>query len=184
MSKRISINPDFCNGRPVVRGTRITVQTVLEFLATGDSVEEVLEEYPKLTRAGVRACLDYASRVMGNRFSARFRAGGMKGFLFDENLPTRLRFSPRLPIVPTFNNGRNPSDSQIWEFARKHDLAIVSKDADFSDRMMTKSPPPRVVHLRFGNLGRGVSSLAPETGLRAMRRFSTGAGVGKGRHLH
>ena len=69
MSKRISIKPDVCNGRPVVRGTRIAVQTVLEFLAAGDSVEEVLEEYPRLTRADVQACIDYASRVMGNHFS-------------------------------------------------------------------------------------------------------------------
>ena len=69
MSERISINPEVCNGRPVVRGTRIAVQTVLEFLAAGDSVEEVLEEYPRLTRADVQACLDYASRVMGNHFS-------------------------------------------------------------------------------------------------------------------
>ncbi len=56
MSERISIKPDVCNGRPVVRGKRITVQTVLEFLAAGDSVEDVLEEYPKLTRADVQAC--------------------------------------------------------------------------------------------------------------------------------
>ena len=49
MSERISINSDVCNGRPVVRGTRIAVQTVLEFLAAGDSVEDVLEEYPSLT---------------------------------------------------------------------------------------------------------------------------------------
>jgi uncharacterized protein (DUF433 family) len=69
MTDRIVINPDVCNGRPVVRGTRITVQTVLEFLAAGDSVEEVLEEYPSLTRADVQACLDYAARVMGNHFS-------------------------------------------------------------------------------------------------------------------
>jgi uncharacterized protein (DUF433 family) len=69
MSERISVKPDVCNGRPVVRGARITVQTVLEFLAAGDSVEDVLEEYPKLTRADVQACLDYASRVMGNHFS-------------------------------------------------------------------------------------------------------------------
>ena len=69
MSERISISPDVCNGRPVVRGTRITVQTVLEFLAAGDSVDEVLEEYPSLTRLDVQACLDYASRVMGNHFS-------------------------------------------------------------------------------------------------------------------
>jgi uncharacterized protein (DUF433 family) len=69
MSERISINPDVCNGRPVVRGTRIAVQMVLEFLAAGDSVEDVLEEYPSLARADVQACLDYASRVMGNHFS-------------------------------------------------------------------------------------------------------------------
>ena len=69
MSQRISIKPEVCNGRPVVRGTRITVQTVLEFLAAGDSVEDVLQEYPRLTRADVQACLDYASRVMGNHFS-------------------------------------------------------------------------------------------------------------------
>ena len=69
MSQRISIDPDVCNGRPVVRGTRIAVQTVLEFLAAGDSIEDVLEEYPSLTRADVQACLDYASRVMGNHFS-------------------------------------------------------------------------------------------------------------------
>jgi uncharacterized protein (DUF433 family) len=69
MAERISIDPDVCNGRPVVRGTRITVQTVLEFLAAGDSIEDVLEEYPGLVRADIHACLDYASRVMGNHFS-------------------------------------------------------------------------------------------------------------------
>ena len=76
----------------------------------------------------------------------------MKGFLFDENLPSRLLFSPKLPIIPTSKIGRQPTDSQIWEYARKRDLVIVSKDADFSDRIITQSPPPRVVHLRFGNL--------------------------------
>lgn len=69
MADRISINPDVCNGRPVVRGTRIAVQTVFEFLAAGDSIEDILEEYPSLTREDVQACFDYASRVMGNHFS-------------------------------------------------------------------------------------------------------------------
>ena len=45
-------------------------------------------------------------------------------------------------------------DSQIWEFGKKRDLVIVTKDADFSDRIMASCPPPRVVHLRFGNLRR------------------------------
>ena len=69
MSARSTINPDICNGKPVVGGTRVTVQTVLEFLAAEDSVEDVLEEYPSLKREDVRACLHYASKVMGNHFS-------------------------------------------------------------------------------------------------------------------
>lgn len=64
MADRIEIDPDVCNGRPVVRGTRIAVQSVLEFLSAGDSVEEVLEEYPDLTRDDVLACLAFASSLM------------------------------------------------------------------------------------------------------------------------
>jgi uncharacterized protein (DUF433 family) len=67
--ERIVIHPDICNGRPVVRGTRITAQTVLEFLAAGDSVADVLEEYPSLTREDVHACIDFASRLMANHYS-------------------------------------------------------------------------------------------------------------------
>jgi len=66
MSERITVNPDICNGKPVIRGTRITVQTVLEFLTAGDSVEEVLEEYPTLKREDVQACLGHASKLMAN----------------------------------------------------------------------------------------------------------------------
>ena len=68
MSERIVIDPQICNGRPVVMGTRITAQTVIEFLAAGDSVDDVLEEYPSLTREDVLACMDWASRLMGNHF--------------------------------------------------------------------------------------------------------------------
>jgi uncharacterized protein (DUF433 family) len=63
---RITLNPDICNGRAVIRGTRITVQTVLEFLAARDSMEDVLDEYPALKREDVQACLDYASKLMAN----------------------------------------------------------------------------------------------------------------------
>lgn len=52
----------------MVRGTRITVQTVMEFLAAGDSVDEVLEEYPSLNREQVLACMEWASRLMANHF--------------------------------------------------------------------------------------------------------------------
>ena len=56
LDKRISISPDVCNGRPVVSGTRITVQTILEFLGAGDSIEDILEEYPRLIAEDVHAC--------------------------------------------------------------------------------------------------------------------------------
>lgn len=68
MNERITIDPAVCNGRPVVSGTRITAQTVLEFLGAGDSIEDVLEEYPSLTREDVLACIQYSSRLMANQF--------------------------------------------------------------------------------------------------------------------
>jgi len=64
----IIINPDICNGRPVIKGTRITVQTILGFLASGDSIEDVLEEYPSLSKEDIYECLNYASNLMGNYF--------------------------------------------------------------------------------------------------------------------
>lgn len=69
MNARVIIDPDICNGKPVVRGTRITVQAILEYLAAGDSVEEILSAYPSLCRDDVDACLGYASKLMANRFT-------------------------------------------------------------------------------------------------------------------
>ena len=65
----IETDPDVCNGRAVVRGTRIAVQSVLEMLAAGDSVDDVLEAFPSLRREHVLACMDRAARPMGNRYS-------------------------------------------------------------------------------------------------------------------
>jgi uncharacterized protein (DUF433 family) len=66
---RIEVNPLVCNGRPIIRGTRITAQTILEFLGAGDSIEDVLAAYPSLTREDVLATIQYSSRLMGNSFS-------------------------------------------------------------------------------------------------------------------
>ena len=65
----IEIDPEVCNGRPVLRGTRIAVQSVLEMLAVGDSVEDVLAAFPSLRREQVLACVDHAARLMGNQYS-------------------------------------------------------------------------------------------------------------------
>jgi uncharacterized protein (DUF433 family) len=70
MSK-ITIDPSICNGLPSIEGTRITVKTVLEFLSAGDSIEEVLEEYPSLSREDVLSCLAYSAKLMGHHFSVQ-----------------------------------------------------------------------------------------------------------------
>jgi uncharacterized protein (DUF433 family) len=61
--ERIEVKSDVCNGKPVVRGTRITVSTVLSYLVAGDSIEEVLEAHPELSRDDVLSCLGYAKRL-------------------------------------------------------------------------------------------------------------------------
>jgi predicted nuclease of predicted toxin-antitoxin system len=76
----------------------------------------------------------------------------VKGFLFDENLPRRITIGPSLPIQHIKILGNSPSDLQIWTYAKDQSLVIVTKDADFSNRIMSTSPPPWVVHLRFGNM--------------------------------
>lgn len=76
----------------------------------------------------------------------------MNGWLFDQNLPVRLIFSPALPVTHASAIGLNPTDSQLWIYAKEHQLVIVTKDADFSARIILHQPPPWIVHLRFGNL--------------------------------
>ena len=64
---RIVANPAVCHGNPVIRGTRIMVWLILEYLANGDSIDEVLAAYPDLTREDVAACLAYASKASRER---------------------------------------------------------------------------------------------------------------------
>ena len=68
MAERINIHPDICNGRPVIAGTRIPVQTIMEFLGAGDSIDEVLEAYPSLKREDVYACIQFAAKLMANQY--------------------------------------------------------------------------------------------------------------------
>lgn len=58
---RISVDPDVCHGQPCVKGTRVMVWLVLNYLANGDSFEDILAAYPSLTREDIRACLAHAA---------------------------------------------------------------------------------------------------------------------------
>jgi predicted nuclease of predicted toxin-antitoxin system len=76
----------------------------------------------------------------------------VKGFLFDENVPCKLTFAPSLPVESATALGKSASDTAVWQHARARQLVIVSKDTDFSNRIMVSAPPPWVVHLRIGNV--------------------------------
>lgn len=68
VADRITIDPKICDGRPTIRGSRITVNTILEFLAAGDTREEILYQYPFLESADLDACLQFAADLMNRKY--------------------------------------------------------------------------------------------------------------------
>lgn len=66
---RITIDPNLCNGKPTIRGKRITVQTIVEFLSAGETKDEILKQYPSLEEKDIYACLSFASKLMSNKYT-------------------------------------------------------------------------------------------------------------------
>lgn len=63
MTERITIDPEICHGKPVIRGLRYPVQTILEWLSSGMTTEEILADYEDLEREDILAALTYAARL-------------------------------------------------------------------------------------------------------------------------
>jgi len=61
MNPRISADPEICGGEPCITGTRVPVHIVLSHLAAGDSPETILKEFPRIEKADIEACLEYAA---------------------------------------------------------------------------------------------------------------------------
>lgn len=61
---RIVIDETICNGKPIIRGYRITVKTILEYLAAGETHDNILDAYPFLEKADITACIQFAARAM------------------------------------------------------------------------------------------------------------------------
>ena len=59
--ERIAIDPDVCHGKPTIRGTRIMVSIILDYLKTGETHEEILRQYPTLKESDIRAAIAYAA---------------------------------------------------------------------------------------------------------------------------
>lgn len=65
---RISIDPNVCFGQPCIRGHRIWVSLILDLLASGMTVEEILDEYPGIEREDVLACIAYGAEMSRERY--------------------------------------------------------------------------------------------------------------------
>ncbi|OGW50706.1 MAG: antitoxin [Nitrospirae bacterium RBG_19FT_COMBO_42_15] len=70
MLKHISIDPKICHGQACIKGTRIPVHQILHMLANGDAIEELLEEYPSITRDDILACMEYAASLTEEQVTA------------------------------------------------------------------------------------------------------------------
>lgn len=76
----------------------------------------------------------------------------MAKYLIDVNLPYYFALWQSPSYVHLKDLGEEWPDAEVWEYARRNQLTIISKDADFSARAMLDPPPPRVVHIRLGNM--------------------------------
>lgn len=65
---RISINPEICFGKPCIRGHRIWVSLILDFLASGMTTEEIIRDYPELNADDILACIAYGAEMARERY--------------------------------------------------------------------------------------------------------------------
>lgn len=63
MPERISINPNVCHGKPVIKGTRVLVSNILSSLASGETEQEILEDFPNITREDIMAALEFGAQL-------------------------------------------------------------------------------------------------------------------------
>ena len=76
----------------------------------------------------------------------------MAKYLIDVNLPYRFSLWKGEDYIHQTDINDEWTDAQIWNYAVENNLTIITKDADFSNRIIFHKPPPRVIHIRFGNI--------------------------------
>ncbi|MBU0486535.1 MAG: DUF433 domain-containing protein [Bacteroidetes bacterium] len=71
LRSRVTIDSGVCNGRPSITGKRVTVNTIVEYLSAGDTVEDIIQAYPKLERDDIYACLQFGADLMSNNYQIK-----------------------------------------------------------------------------------------------------------------
>jgi len=76
----------------------------------------------------------------------------MKKYLVDANLPSKIKIwqTDEFEFVGEIND--EWTDGEIWNYAKQNDLTIISKDSDFSHRIIVSRPPPKIIHIKIGNM--------------------------------
>jgi predicted nuclease of predicted toxin-antitoxin system len=76
----------------------------------------------------------------------------MPRYLVDANLPYYFSLWNNDDYIHQHDIDSSQKDSMLWEYAKEHDLTIITKDSDFSDRILVLQPPPRIIRLAVGNV--------------------------------
>lgn len=76
----------------------------------------------------------------------------MPTYLIDVNLPYYFSLWRSEAYIHQIDLQNDAEDYEIWQYAKERGMTIVTKDADFSDRILLSEPPPRVIHMRVGNV--------------------------------
>jgi predicted nuclease of predicted toxin-antitoxin system len=76
----------------------------------------------------------------------------MYKYIIDENLPYYFKLWHNNNYIHVYDLPEISTDEEIWSYAKNNNLIIVSKDSDFSNKIMFASPPPKVIHIKIGNM--------------------------------
>lgn len=76
----------------------------------------------------------------------------MVKYLIDVNLPYYFSLWNSKQFIHQNDINDQSSDEEIWQYAKNNNLTIITKDVDFSNKILLHEPPPKVIHIRFGNM--------------------------------
>jgi len=76
----------------------------------------------------------------------------MKKYLVDANLPSKIKVWQKAEFEFVGEINDEWTDSKVWIYAKQNNLTIISKDSDFSHRIIVSRPPPKIIHIKIGNM--------------------------------
>ena len=96
----------------------------------------------------------------------------MKKYLVDANLPSKITVwqTDEFEFVNQIND--EWTDGEIWDYAKQNNLTIISKDSDFSHRIIVSNPPPKIIHIKIGNMKLKDFNLTIENLWKRAKKFS------------